>query len=67
MTAKEFAALLKCGRPAACRFVAEMRVEDWLNDGKQEAVRCLGLWMGHGLNLGDDRTLADLAEPYLED
>ena len=61
MSEAEFRTLLASDRERACRLLAERKVEEWMEDGAEEVVRCLALWMENKQDLGDDEFLVDRA------
>jgi hypothetical protein len=68
MTAEKFRGMLAGDadqRRRACQMLAEWKVSEWLDDGREEVVRCLACWMDNGLDLGDDELLVELAQACL--
>ncbi len=61
MNLEQFTALLKKNRAAACKLLADIKVEGWMDDGVEEVKHCLALWMEDGRNLGDEDTLIEIA------
>lgn len=62
----EFEALLKTNRESAIAWFMATKVDEWMNDGIEEVVRCLTSWAMHCVNLGDDDEILDMAEPLFE-
>lgn len=67
MNEAQFRTLLNLDRAAVGRWIGERKIEEWMQDGKAEAARCIGCWIGNKLDLGDDETLVELAQFYFVD
>lgn len=60
-----FRAKLKFDRDSVLKALMSAKVEEWMNDGAAEVIRCLTNWAAQRLDLGDDDTIVELAEGRL--
>jgi hypothetical protein len=62
MTKAEFTQLLASDRSAAIRLLMWHWVDEWMNDGTDEIVRVLSLWVDRG---SDQNVLVPQSKPFL--